>query len=629
MIDYEEWYSLLGWQGSVVPKATFLALPTLAIAIFLSYLDEIEPNLRKDSGIYDITESQLWNAMTAVIIVLMGFRTKQAFGRFWEGTSLLHQMRGEWFDAASCLMAFSRDAKIHKNKAAEVKEFRHTLMRLMSLMHGSALDEISGCDDDRYEVLDIHGLDAKTLRFLRDCKEKLGFNRVEALQHMIQVLVTHNHHSGVLTIPPPILSRIYQTLSRGLVNLLNARKIKDTSFPFPYAQVILLLLCVHSVFTPLLMTQVIASKVWAALFSFFPILGLISINLIAAELEMPFGNDMNDLPLRHFQSEMNDALLLLIHEFADHLPHTSRQAKFSYDLLQNFARASVLRRAHISPSDSQSFLRKDFFLEINPGQEDQPEDKLENRKSMSPDHEVKKEPEKDPRVTTISTKQESEKGQVPMSATTTVQSAVSIGNVVATDIPPLQPVTSKELPKLALPAAGPEAWTALPEQFVKEPVSEKSSSPPSPTWIRQNEIEVVEAPYIQSKREWSCMPQSASICPVTPRGIGQNRPPISTPITPVDQRFTACHQEISTACKSLVQLTEVQVVELKYNTEVMRAFNKSYPDALTAHCEAMKTFTDTVSSAIRNLAPPAPPPGDTPMLDNRINLASAASQNAV
>ena len=43
---------------------------------------------------------------------------------------------------------------------------------------------------------------------------------------------------GVLAIPPPILSRVYQTLSRGFVNLLNAKKIADTRFPFPYAQTI-------------------------------------------------------------------------------------------------------------------------------------------------------------------------------------------------------------------------------------------------------------------------------------------------------------------------------------------------------------------------------------------------------
>ena len=35
-------------------------------------------------------------------------RDLEAMERFWEGTGLLHQMRGEWFDAVSCCVTFTR-----------------------------------------------------------------------------------------------------------------------------------------------------------------------------------------------------------------------------------------------------------------------------------------------------------------------------------------------------------------------------------------------------------------------------------------------------------------------------------------------------------------------------------------
>merc|ERR1712130_327348 len=127
---------------------------------------------------------------------------------------------------------------------------------------------------------------------------------------MIQVLVTDNHHNGVITIPPPILSRIYQTLSRGFVNLLNARKIKDTHFPLPYAQLIRFLLALHSIFTPALITQVVENWVVSAILSFIPIFGMSAMNYISIELEMPYGLDDNDLPLNEFPSAMNEALLM-------------------------------------------------------------------------------------------------------------------------------------------------------------------------------------------------------------------------------------------------------------------------------------------------------------------------------
>ena len=214
----------------------------------------------------------------------------------------------------------------------ETVQFRQTLVRLVSHMHESALDEIAGCRD-RFPTIDKHSLDDGTLGFTQTCQDKYGWNRVCALQHMVQVLITHNLHTGVLNIPPPILSRVYQTLSRGLVNLLNAVKIRDTSFPFPWAQLIMLLLVIHSICTPVVIISITDSLYWALPVGFIPIFGMVALNMVASELEMPFGVDDNDLPLQHFQREMNQGLLLLMHEHADHLPRTRASAPQSVEKL--------------------------------------------------------------------------------------------------------------------------------------------------------------------------------------------------------------------------------------------------------------------------------------------------------
>merc|ERR1739844_55633 len=116
----------------------------------------------------------------------------------------------------------------------------------MSLLHASALEEIALATDEYegYPVLDIGGLDQATLKYLKNCKydKELNFNRGEVIIHMIQTLIVHGQDKGVLKIPPPILSRVFQTLSRGQVNLANCKKITSTLFPFPYAQLIAFLL---------------------------------------------------------------------------------------------------------------------------------------------------------------------------------------------------------------------------------------------------------------------------------------------------------------------------------------------------------------------------------------------------
>jgi len=334
MIEYEEdWIFLLLFhkKGTVALRSSLFAVPAAIFAIFLLYCDEWYPGRREDLGMYEISGSQLWNAASGVLALLLGFRTGQGFARFWEGTGLLHQMRGEWFDTVSNCVTFSISAKVKKR--TQVNEFRHTLVRLMSLCHGSALEEIAD-NQIKIQSIDVFGLDDGTLNHLKECHEQYGFNKVEVMLHLVQSLITRALDDGVMMIPPPIASRVYQTISRGFVNLLNAKKITDTRFPFPYAQLISFLLLTHVVLTPMIMAAIIKSKVLCALFTFIPVFGMFSLNFIACELENPFGIDANDLPLPHFQEEMNSCLLMLLHDNTDMISTTSDRCVMDfYDLL--------------------------------------------------------------------------------------------------------------------------------------------------------------------------------------------------------------------------------------------------------------------------------------------------------
>lgn len=239
-------------------------------------------------------------------------------------------MRGEWFDTVSNCVTFSISAK--KKKPAQVSKFRHTIVRLMSLAHGSALEEIAG-NQVQLDTIDVFGLDSGTLRHLKICHEKYHFNKVEVMLHLVQSLITDAFEQQVLNIPPPILSRVYQTISRGFVNLLNAKKITDTRFPFPYAQLITFLLFALTVLTPLIMSCVVKSKVLLAVIVFVPVFAMYSLNFIAIELENPFGVDTNDLPLEVFQSEMNNCLLMLLHTNTDLIASTSADCMMDFDSL--------------------------------------------------------------------------------------------------------------------------------------------------------------------------------------------------------------------------------------------------------------------------------------------------------
>jgi hypothetical protein len=120
----------------------------------------------------------------------------------------------------------------------------------------------------------------------------------------------------IIKIAPPILSRVYNQLGNGIVKLNNARKIHDFPIPFPLAQVITIMLLVHWFVTATVCALEAEDPFFAGFFSFVIIMSYWSINYIAVELEQPFGDDPNDLPLHEMQIDLNKSLASLLNNKA-------------------------------------------------------------------------------------------------------------------------------------------------------------------------------------------------------------------------------------------------------------------------------------------------------------------------
>merc|ERR1711939_861317 len=95
-------------------------------------------------------------------------------------------------------------------------------------------------------IVDISGVDPASLQFLNSAPDK-----VEIILQWIQRSMVIQVGHGVLPVAPPILSRAFQEVSRGIVNLQNARKIADFPYPYPLAQVSMILQLVHWACTPI------------------------------------------------------------------------------------------------------------------------------------------------------------------------------------------------------------------------------------------------------------------------------------------------------------------------------------------------------------------------------------------
>jgi len=334
MIDYRagSWgfHVCLGWNGSLAPRALTVALPNAVITFIIGTwlqrqvtgdFSHDEFNEDGASNIFDTdavskAAQSIMAVFTAVMIFILHNRSRTSYNRWWEGGTLLQKTRGEWFNAYSSIMAFT---STRPELQDEVVKYCHLMARLFSLLMCCGLQQVSPYRDRPFEIIDIMGIEPASMEFLNDAPDK-----VEVILQWIQRSMVLHCQSGVLPAPPPILSRAFQEVSRGIVNLQNARKIADFPYPFPLAQVSMVLQLIHWVMTPFA-SALALPRSWAVILSFFTIFVLWCIHFNALDLEFPFGSRVNDLPMDSFQKEWNSSILTLLDERA------SRPPQFNYD----------------------------------------------------------------------------------------------------------------------------------------------------------------------------------------------------------------------------------------------------------------------------------------------------------
>jgi hypothetical protein len=219
----------------------------------------------------------------------------------------MQKIRGEWFNAYSCLLAFANPAP---EKKAEVTAFCHKLVRLFSLLYAAALEQVSTMDLAVFEIIELDGFQIEHLHALRGAHD-----RCEVVLQWIQREIVTQNANHVLKIEAPILSRVYNQLGNGIVELNNARKITEFPIPYPLAQMVTFMLALHWLMTVAMAAIYFVNPFHASAVAFVVILSFWTIQFISLELEMPFGDDPNDLPLEDMQKDYNLSLIDLLRPY--------------------------------------------------------------------------------------------------------------------------------------------------------------------------------------------------------------------------------------------------------------------------------------------------------------------------
>jgi predicted membrane chloride channel (bestrophin family) len=113
----------------------------------------------------------------------------------------------------------------------------------------------------------------------------------------------------------PIISRLYQFCSDGMLGYNQARKIAYTPFPFPHAQITSLIVLSAVGLMPVLMLCFVDNAILAFFLNLITVMSFTGLHEVARELESPFKNVPNDIPLNNFQGQFNEALMTMFSGF--------------------------------------------------------------------------------------------------------------------------------------------------------------------------------------------------------------------------------------------------------------------------------------------------------------------------
>jgi len=248
---------------------------------------------------------QLYTFLLGFMLV---FRTTLTYARFWHGRTMLELMSSKWTDVALQAVIFD-----YQSKRDDLVEWKRHFLSAISVLHAVALASLGGMR--HLEIL--AGMDPTSLT--KGLNDPRVHDKTALCLQWVQKILTTRQKQGGLAVPPPILSRVYQELSTGHFGYRHAMKIHSTPFPFPYAQMIMLALVVLVITSGVFMDLFVESTIWACVFAFTAVGGFYAINEVAIELEDPFGDDENDLPMLAFQRNFNERLLMF-HGWAAHNP---------------------------------------------------------------------------------------------------------------------------------------------------------------------------------------------------------------------------------------------------------------------------------------------------------------------
>merc|ERR1712194_69608 len=136
--------------------------------------------------------------------------------------------------------------------------FKHLLVKMMSQIHRAAMERLTKDTSMQLPAISTEGMDDADLEFV-----DRTVDRVECWVMWFEHTVIEHMRDGVVDVPAPILTRVFQEMNSGMVSLNRVMTIRQVPVPFPLVQVTQALLLLNWFCTPIIASLIMYNWNWA------------------------------------------------------------------------------------------------------------------------------------------------------------------------------------------------------------------------------------------------------------------------------------------------------------------------------------------------------------------------------
>ncbi|KAI9216199.1 Bestrophin, RFP-TM, chloride channel-domain-containing protein [Blastocladiella britannica] len=299
LVNKFRWSRAMRWEGSVLPRVAMPVgvMTAWATVVYLIYL--AAPSFTFPASML------MLSVLSLVLSLLLGFRTNTAYERYWEGRKLWSMLTINTRNLARLVWVASDDLKSHDYVLEKQTALSLMLTFLIAARNHTRSMTGGVMAQPGTMRMEYEGLIPPRIAESRKCTDTGALITTPDAVNSDVLMALQKYCDSLLkngAIDVPLAGQMIAILNSLNDTMGNIDRILTTPIPLAYSVHLMQILYLYLIFLPLQLLKDFGA--WSILITAITSFTMVGVEMIAGEIENPFGTDANDLKTEEFIADL-------------------------------------------------------------------------------------------------------------------------------------------------------------------------------------------------------------------------------------------------------------------------------------------------------------------------------------